>query len=94
MSFDFGTVRYVLLAVRMATTYSGDWRVVINHRDDMSLPGMRSMDFDHYLSASAAEQRIRLNLLHVETGAILLSVEGICKVNEGSDSGIPHIHFE
>jgi predicted nucleotide-binding protein len=94
VSFDFGTVRYVLLAVRMATTYSGDWRVVINHRDDMSLPGMRSMDFDHYLSASAAEQRIRLNLLHVETGAILLSVEGICKVNEGSDSGIPHIHFE
>lgn len=92
VDFDFGAVRYVVLAVGMASLQPqlGDWRVVINHRDDAYLPG--SMDFDHHLKRIIKAQRIRLNLLHVESGTVLHSFEGECEWREGS--GIPHIHFE
>jgi predicted nucleotide-binding protein len=92
--FDFGAVRYVVLAVGMRTAFPqlGDWRVVINHRDYAFLPGAASMDFDHHLNRVVSEQKIRLNLLHVKSGTILNSFEGLCRWKDGF--GIPTIYFD
>jgi len=94
VGFDFGTVRYVILAAAMPNAFPqlGDWRIVINHRDYRYLPGVKSMNFDRHLTRAVSEQKIKLNLLHVKSGTILNSFDGICRWTEGR--GIPSIYFE
>jgi hypothetical protein len=96
VNFQFGDVKYVLLAVGMETHVPalGDWRIVLNRRDDQTLgPGVSAMDFDRRLKRVSVVSGVKtkLNLLHVKNGQILTSFEGTCRWTEGF--GIPNIFF-
>lgn len=93
VNFQPGDVKRVLLAVGMETRQRqlGDWRVVLNHRDDESLgSGVSAMDFDCSLKR-VPKAKIALNLVSIKTGEIVNSFKGACIWKAGY--GRPEIIF-
>jgi predicted nucleotide-binding protein len=92
VDFQPGDVRRVLLAVGMPTRHRlGDWRIVLNERDDENLgSGIPAMDFDRLLGR-APEAKLVLNLLHIGNGQTVRSFTGTCRWKEGHER--PEIFF-
>jgi hypothetical protein len=84
VNFKFADTHFVLLAANLDRSGGvGDWRIFLNHRgfNDAS-PGVLKMDADHFWT-SGSERKVRLNLLHIKSGTVICSVEGLYKLENG-----------
>jgi hypothetical protein len=77
VNFELADTRHVLLVANMNPLFSPTtaWVVPLNHRASSSSAGSSlRMDVSHWMEKENAD--LRLNLLHVATGAVLQSFAG------------------
>ena len=77
VNFELADTRHVLLAANMNTSMSltSAWVVPLNHRARIDSSGSSlRMDVSHWMENEDAD--LRLNLLHLSTGAVLQSFAG------------------
>jgi hypothetical protein len=79
VKFEFGQSHYVVLAVDMSdgSRRSGDWRIPANRRDYDYPSGLNALDLDNAVKVTMKDARVLLNLLDVEGGRVLRSIQGI-----------------
>lgn len=83
VNFELADTRHVLLVANMDSLLSptSAWVVPLNHRSDSALGSSLRMDVSHWMEKENAE--LRLNLLHITTGAVLQSFAGKYVWREG-----------
>ncbi len=88
VSIEMGDTKEIILAVRFARGFipeadSGpQWRLALNPRPSIGdVPGAEVFDYRQLWAQK--EAKVRLNLLHVESGKMLHSFKGKCQWDEG-----------
>ena len=82
VNIECGAAKRLLLGINQAPslTAAADWRIVLNHREMDA--AKQKADFEHYWR-QGPDKSLRLNLLHIASGRILQSFQGVCEWKAG-----------